>query len=121
MSGIGTEIRVFCYAILTGVLIVAVYLWIRVLRRLVAHRLWLINLEDACYWAGISVYTFVQIYHTSDGVLRWYIGLGIALGSIGMALGSIGMALLSAVFVRAYKKISTRICEKRVKRVDKSD
>ena len=55
MSGIGTEIRVFCYAILTGVLIVAVYLWIRVLRRLVAHRLWLINLEDACYWAGISV------------------------------------------------------------------
>ena len=29
MSGIGTEIRVFCYAILTGVLIVAVYLWIR--------------------------------------------------------------------------------------------
>ena len=34
MSGIGTEIRVFCYAILTGVLIVAVYLWIRVLRRL---------------------------------------------------------------------------------------
>ena len=99
MSGIGTEIRVFCYAILTGVLIVAVYLWIRVLRRLVAHRLWLINLEDACYWAGISVYTFVQIYHTSDGVL----------------------ALLSAVFVRAYKKISTRICEKRVKRVDKSD
>ena len=36
MSGIGTEIRVFCYAILTGVLIVAVYLWIRVLRRLVA-------------------------------------------------------------------------------------
>ena len=32
MSGIGTEIRVFCYAILTGVLIVAVYLWIRVLR-----------------------------------------------------------------------------------------
>ena len=44
MSGIGTEIRVFCYAILTGVLIVAVYLWIRVLRRLVAHRLWLINL-----------------------------------------------------------------------------
>lgn len=68
MSGIGTEIRVFCYAILTGVLIVAVYLWIRVLRRLVAHRLWLINLEDACYWAGISVYTFVQIYHTSDGV-----------------------------------------------------
>ena len=114
MSGIGTEIRVFCYAILTGVLIVAVYLWIRVLRRLVAHRLWLINLEDAWYWAGISVYTFVQIYHTSDGVLRWYIGLGIALGAI-------WMALLSAVFVRAYKKISTRICEKRVKRVDKSD
>lgn len=69
----------------------------QVLRRLVAHRLWLINLEDACYWAGISVYTFVQIYHTSDGVLRWYIGLGIAFGSI-------GMALLSAVFVRAYKR-----------------
>ena len=52
--------------------------------------------------AGISVYTFVQIYHTSDGVLRWYIGLGIALGSI-------GMALLSAVFVRAYKDFYTNL------------
>mgnify|MGYP000823944317 CR=1 FL=1 len=61
MSGIGTEIRVFCYAILTGVLIVAVYLWIRVLRRLVAHRLWLINLEDACYWAGTVSYTHLTL------------------------------------------------------------
>lgn len=113
MSGIGTEIRVFWYAILTGVLIVAVYLWIRVLRRLIAHRLWLVNLEDACYWFGIAVYTFVQIYHTSDGILRWYIGLGIVIGAA-------FMVLLSAVFVKAYRKIYTRICEKRVKRVDKS-
>ena len=113
MSGIGTEIRVFWYAILTGVLIVAVYLWIRVFRRLIAHRLWLVNLEDACYWSGISVYTFVQIYHTSDGILRWYIGVGIVIGA---AL----MVFLSAVFIKAYKKISTRFCEKRVKSVDKS-
>ena len=54
-----------------------------------------------------------KVAKQADGVLRWYIGLGIALGAI-------WMALLSAVFVRAYKKISTRICEKRVKRVDKS-
>ena len=109
MSGIGTEIRVFCYAILTGVLIVAVYLWIRVLRRLVAHRLWLINLEDACYWAGISVYTFVQIYHTSDGVLRWYIGLGIALGSIGDG------AAFSCLCKSLQKDFYT-ICEKKSKK-----
>lgn len=113
MSGIGTEIRVFWYAILTGVLIVAVYLWIRVLRRIIAHRLWLVNLEDACYWVGIAVYTFVQIYYTSDGILRWYIGLGIVIGAA-------FMVLISAVFVKAYRKIYTRICEKRVKRVDKS-
>lgn len=113
MSGIGTEIQIFWYAILTGILNVAVYLWIRVLRRLVAHKLWLVNLEDLCYWAGIAVYTFGQIYHTSDGILRWYIGLGIAIGAI-------SMVLLSAVFVKAYKKISTRFCEKRVKSVDKS-
>ena len=113
MSGIGTEIRVFCYAILTGVLIVAVYLWLRVLRRLFAHRLWMINLEDVCYWFGIAVYVYVQIFHTTDGILRWYIGLGIVIGAA-------VMLLLSAVFIKAYKKIYTRICEKRAKSVDKS-
>ena len=75
MSGIGTEIRVFCYAILTGVLIVAVYLWIRVLRRLVAHRLWLINLEDACYWAGISVIplcrSIIRVMVFCGGISDW--------------------------------------------------
>ena len=76
MSGIGTEIRVFCYAILTGVLIVAVYLWIRVLRRLVAHRLWLINLEDAWLLGGNFLYDFcgrsiIRVMVFCGGISDW--------------------------------------------------
>lgn len=113
MPGIDTEIRIFLYAILTGVLDTAVYLWLMVFRRIFPHRLWMLNLEDFCYWLVSALYTFVQIYHISDGILRWYIGLGILSGAVGMLMLSIGV-------VKAYQKIFERICEKKVKSVAKS-
>ena len=41
-----------------------------------------IGAEDLIFWLGSAVYMFVQIYHTSDGSIRWYFILGVALGVI---------------------------------------
>lgn len=113
MPDIGTEIRIFWYALLTGVLNAAAYLWLMTFRRIFAHKLWMLNLEDTCYWFASTIYTFVQIYHTSDGILRWYIGLGILMGATGM----IGFAI---AFLQVYQRIFDGICEKKRKGIDKS-
>ena len=71
MSGIGTEIRVFCYAILTGVLIVAVYLWIRVLRRLVAHRLWRMPVTGQEFPFILLCRSIIRVMVFCGGISDW--------------------------------------------------
>lgn len=86
MPGIGKEFGVFLHAGLTGILVVAVYLSLRVLRRLVNHALWVINIEDTVFWISSSIYMFVQIYHTSSGLVRWYFVLGVVFGILFMKI-----------------------------------
>lgn len=82
MLGIGEEFAVFIHAILTGIFVTAVYFSLRMLRRIFSHALWIINLEDAVFWGFTAIYMFVQIYHTSDGNIRWYFVLGVVFGSL---------------------------------------
>ena len=86
MLGIEKEFLVFLHAIITGVFVTAVYLSLRVLRRIFRHALWVINIEDFIYWIFVSQYFFVQIYHTSNGEIRWYFVLGIGLGASAMSV-----------------------------------
>lgn len=98
MSGIGTEMGIFVHAVLTGIFTASVYLSLRVIRRLISHPLWAVNLEDAAYWIFTSIYLFVQIYHTSDGVIRWCFALGVAVGVV-----------LMLVLTRLVQKIEQKI------------
>ena len=41
----------------------------------------MIGIEDILFWIFTAVYTFVQIYQTSSGVIRWYFVLGIVVGA----------------------------------------
>ena len=100
MSGIGKEFAVFLHAGLTGMLVVAVYLSLRVLRRLIHHALWAINIEDAVFWVLTSIYMFVQIYYTSAGLVRWYFVLGVV----------VGVALMR-IFVAGAGKIYKKMCD----------
>lgn len=91
MPDIGRELRSFLHADLTGIFVSSVYLWLRIFRRIIGHRLWLINLEDVLYWIGIALYVFVQIYHTSEGIIRWYFALGVGAGVCQMAFFYFGI------------------------------
>ena len=57
-----------------------------------------IELEDLLFWIGTAVYVFVQIYHTSSGVVRWHFILGVVLGT-----------LVATVFLRKMKKMLKKI------------
>ena len=113
MLGIEKEFLVFLHAIITGVFVTAVYLSLRVLRRIFRHALWVINIEDFIYWIFVSQYFFVQIYHTSNGEIRWYFVLGVVIG-----------AILMHFFVAFTKKIDQKLSDlmekKNGKTIDKS-
>ena len=71
---------VFLAAVVSGAIVRLVYQCIRCFRRIVSHTLAAIGAEDLIFWLGSAVYMFVQIYHTSDGSIRWYFILGVGLG-----------------------------------------
>ncbi|MXP74004.1 hypothetical protein GN277_00660 [Lachnospiraceae bacterium WCA-9-b2] len=82
MMGIREEMMVFLAAVVSGGIVRLIYQCIRCFRRIVSHTLAAIGAEDLIFWMGSAVYMFVQIYHTSDGSIRWYFILGVGLGVI---------------------------------------
>lgn len=81
MAGLRIEGIVFLQAVLSGMIVYSSYTCIRRLRRVIRHNLAAIAIEDAVFWLTAAVYLFVQIYHTSDGSIRWYFVLGVAFGA----------------------------------------
>ena len=98
MPGIREEVTVFLVAVVSGAIVRLAYQCIRCFRRIVEHDLAAVSLEDMIFWLGSAVYMFVQIYHTSDGSIRWYFILGVALG-----------AVLMSVFLRSAEKLYKKI------------
>lgn len=98
MLTIKEEILVFLTAISTGVVIRVGYHCISCFRGIVKHRLLMIEIEDLLFWIAGAVYVFVQIYHTSDGSVRWYFVLGLVIG-----------AAISTIFLRKWKKMTKKI------------
>lgn len=82
MPEIRAEGAAFLVAVLSGMTLYCVYTCIRLFRRIVHHTLSAIAAEDFLFWTGTAVYLFVQIYHTSNGSIRWYFVLGVVLGGV---------------------------------------
>ena len=82
MPGIEREGVVFLEALLSGMIVSMAYICIRKFRRVIKHNLAAITIEDLFFWLGTAIYLFVQIYHTSDGSIRWYFVLGVVLGAV---------------------------------------
>lgn len=104
MLGLEKEMAIFVHAVISGMVVYGTYTLLRVIRRIVAHNLLAISIEDFLFWVGTSFYLFIEIYYTSDGSVRWFFILGVVLG----------MILLSFLIFLAKK-----ICEKIKKSVDK--
>ncbi len=98
MSGIESEGMAFAQAVLSGMIVFTSYMCIRKFRRVIKHNLTAIAIEDMAFWLGTAVYLFVQIYHTSDGSIRWFFILGVVLG-VGIS------ALVFNILKKVHKKI----------------
>ena len=95
----GEEFAVFVHACLTGIVITASYECLRTVRHLFRHRAWMIDLEDIVYWIVVSLYVFVQIYHTISGVIRWFFALGVV---VGVCIFRIFVYLIKKIYKKIY-------------------
>lgn len=117
MPGIREEMMVFLAAVVSGAVVRLVYQCIRCFRRIVSHTLTAIGAEDMIFWLGSAVYMFVQIYHTSDGSIRWYFILGVALGAIFMSVFLVGEERL---WKKIYGRKEKDLCQGLDKKEEKS-
>ena len=104
MPGIREEFIVFVLAVLSGAIVRLVYKCISSFREIVRHSLAAIGAEDFLFWMGSALYLFVQIYHTSNGSIRWYFILGVVVG-----------AVFTSFLFRRMKKIHKKIYGERHK------
>lgn len=109
MTGIRAEFAVFILAVLSGAIVRLVYRCISCFREIVKHSLAVMGIEDFFFWLGTALYLFVQIYHTSDGSIRWYFVLGVVAG-----------ALLASLFVRVAEKVHKKMYVRRKKNSGKT-
>lgn len=80
MYGIEKEAAIFLCACLSGFVVVLSYQILIVIRKMIRHHAFAVNIEDFLYWIGVSVYLFYQMYCTTYGIIRWYFVLGVVVG-----------------------------------------
>lgn len=98
------EETVFLYnSILMGVFVSFIYDIIRIFRRVVSHNRIFLSIEDLGYWMFCAWEMFCLLYRESNGVLRWFAILGVALG---MALYLLTVSRFFVTYVsKAIKKL----------------
>ncbi|MGN0399581.1 MAG: spore cortex biosynthesis protein YabQ [Blautia sp.] len=76
------ELLFFLRIFLAGIFLAAVYDIFRILRNVMPHNDFFINMEDLIYWCGAGLFLFSVIYLENDGVIRVYAFAGLFLGTL---------------------------------------
>lgn len=75
------EAELFLDSMFTGLVIMALYDILRLLRRIVSHSNIIVGLEDFLFWNMAGIFIFALIYSENDGRIRWFIIVGICMGA----------------------------------------
>lgn len=103
--GIREEGTIFLQAVLNGIVLSAAYTQLQIVRSLIRHPFFVIQIEDGIYWICSGIYTFVQIYYTNNGIIRWYYILGIVIGTL-------ILRKISVIFKKVAEKMYVFTCGK---------
>lgn len=79
---IAQEGNLLLISLLCGMLFMLGYDMLRILRRIIPHGAIGMAIEDAAYWIACAVGIFAMLYQENDGLLRWFVLAGIALGML---------------------------------------
>lgn len=67
-------------ALQMGVFITLVYDILRIVRRVIPHKDFVVSMEDLGFWIYCAGEVFLMMYHESNGTLRWFAVLGAMIG-----------------------------------------
>lgn len=98
-STIAGEGSLLLISFLFGIALMLLYDILRIFRRMVKHGTILMAVEDVFYWALCAIGVFAMLYQENDGLLRWFVIVGVA---VGMLLEN---SLISPFVVRVFVKI----------------
>ena len=68
------------YSIAAGTGMAFAYDNLRLLRRLIPHKRFMVDLEDILYWTACFLASFYLLYYGNDGVIRFFAVSGAGLG-----------------------------------------
>lgn len=69
-------------SILSGAILMLAYDVIRIARKIIKHGTIIIALEDGIYWLVCACTIFAMLYRENEGLLRWFVLAGIAVGML---------------------------------------
>ena len=76
------EADVLLAAILTGMLLLTAYDLLRIIRRLIPHKMWLVGAQDLIFWAGSAAVLFAMLYRENSGYIRGFVIGGVLAGML---------------------------------------
>ncbi len=76
------ELQFFATSILWGVLILLVYDFLRILRRIIRHNVFFVTAQDLIFWALASIFIYAMIYVKNNGTIRGFSVMGIVIGMV---------------------------------------
>ena len=76
------ELKYFKLCIFFGFFLLMTYDVFRILRRLIRHRDFIVTIEDIVYGIFIGIQIFLLNYENNNGVVRFFMFLGLIIGSI---------------------------------------
>ncbi len=75
-SEIIRQAQLFVHAVLTGAALLFVYDLLRMIRRIVRHRVIGIALQDMLFWMFCALWLFAFMYRQNDGIIRGFLVFG---------------------------------------------
>ena len=96
---IASEGSLLAASFLFGIVLMMLYDIFRIFRHIVKHGTVFTAIEDVFYWLLCAVGIFAMLYQENDGLLRWFVIGGVALGML------LENALISPWVIRIFVKI----------------
>ena len=76
------EADVLLAAFLTGALLLFIYDVLRIVRKIVPHKMWLVGVEDLFFWIGSALALFAMLYRENSGYIRGFVIGGVLVGML---------------------------------------
>lgn len=82
MVTINEQAFLFLTCVQTGIIMGMLYDFIRIVRKIIHHPNWIVQIEDLLYWITCGCFAFIMVYWENYGQIRVFVFIGILIGAV---------------------------------------